>query len=205
MKAETTNDLTRIELPVNGENTCHILKDSIPDHLTLDSDQFDELWNLHPEEHSTIMIHGKPVRVPRWDKSYERDYVFSGQKSHASGQPTPEILLQYLTWVQANVCDSANGIFVNWHDGSLGHYHGAHRDSTRGLVTGTPITTISFGEQRTLRMRPFPAKSPFVNFDFQDGQAIVIPWTTNQHWYHEIPKSKRNKGLRVSITIRSFG
>jgi alkylated DNA repair dioxygenase AlkB len=192
------NVLEKFELP--GGN--HYCQGKLPDELVPDSRRFDEIWAMHPIEPSIIMIHGRPVKVPRFDKAYGRDYPFSG--SVAQADPVPEILAPFLTWVQENIEPSANGLFVNWHDASLGHYHGRHRDSVRGVVHGTPITTISMGQPRVFRLRPYPEKKPTIDIDFQNGDVIVIPWETNQSWYHEIPRLIGNKGRRISVTIRSF-
>jgi len=181
---------------------CHYFKGKLPVEIVPDQQRFDELWAMHPAEPSIIMIHGKLVKVPRFDKAYGRDYPFSG--SVAEADPVPGILEPFLAWAQESIEPSANGLFVNWHDASLGHYHGPHRDSVQGVIKGTPITTISLGQTRIFRLRPFPSKKPAIDIDFRNGDVIVIPWNTNQSYYHEIPKLARNKGRRISVTIRSF-
>ena len=142
------------------------------------------------------------MKVPRWDRAYGKDYPFSNQVADA--HPIPDVMKSYLNWANNFIDARLNGLFVNWHDGQLKHYHGKHRDSTTGLVHQTPILTISLGEERVFRMRHYPKGNPKHDFVLRNGDFIVIPWDTNQNWTHEIPKFARYKGRRISITMRAF-
>lgn len=172
----------------------------LPD-LILNEIAFDELWMLHPSEFSEILIHGRRVKTPRWGQAFGRDYRFSGQLSHAA--PVPDILKPILAWAQGAIDDRLNGLLINWYDGALGHYIGKHRDKTTGMVDGSPIVTISLGESRVFRLRQWKGT---VKTDFlaKHGDVFVIPFEMNKRWTHEVPKSKRYDGQRISVTIRAF-
>jgi len=181
----------------------------LPDHLLLSDDQFEVLWQMHPVEHARIVIHGRSTPIPRWHRAYGRDYRFSGQVAAAVG--VPSILQPLLDWGQAVVDDRLNGILVNWCDGALDHYIGPHHDDQRQLVNGTSIMTISFGEERVFRLvhGQNTNKGESVGRRKHDlmatpGSVIVIPWATNIHWKHCVPKSRRYRGRRISITLRAF-
>jgi alkylated DNA repair dioxygenase AlkB len=178
------------------------LKGRLPEELIPDEATFERLWDMHPVESTTLVIHGREVKAPRWDRAFGKGYRFSNQVAEPA--PLPEILVPYLEWVQRTVDPKANGLFVNWHDATLGHYHGPHRDSTQGLLPGSPIVTISLGEARVFRLAPFPTRRPAIDLEFKSGEVIVLPWETNQKWYHAIPRLKRNQGRRVSVTVRAF-
>ena len=181
---------------------CEIWVGTVKEELCPSEDQFEQLWALHPDEHSEIVIHGKKVKVPRWDQAFEKDYPFSNQIAKAAS--APESLIGYLRWAQEVVDPRTNGLFVNWHDGAQSHYHGKHRDSVNGLVQGTSIITVSLGEERVFRLRSYPSGNPKHDFVMTSGSFIVIPWETNQNWTHEIPKFARYKGRRISVTMRAF-
>lgn len=83
--------------------------------------------------------------------------------------------------------------------GKLSHYHGKHRNSTDGLIADTPIITVSRGEERVFRLRPYPAAKPIRDFILHNGDFILISWLTNQQWTHEIPKLAKYKQRRISI------
>ena len=181
----------------------------VPAHLLLSDKEFETLWQMHPSEHSRILIHGRQTPIPRWHRAFGNDYRFSGQV--ATALDVPAILKPLLEWARVAVDDRLNGILVNWYDGALGHYIGPHHDDQRQLVVGTPIVTISFGEERIFRMlraRNDSAAETMSNrkhdFTATTGGVIVIPWSTNRVWKHCVPKSARYRGRRISITLRAF-
>ena len=148
-----------------------------------------------------IHMHGKKVAIPRWQQAYGRDYHFSGTTSRAL--PIPSTFEPLLEWTRTSIDTRLDGVLVNWYDGSLGHYIGAHNDNTRGLIAGSPIVTVSFGEERKLRFRPCESRG-FVDVPAAHGSVIVIPYRTNESWKHEVPRTKRVRGRRISLTFRAF-
>ncbi|MDA0710205.1 MAG: alpha-ketoglutarate-dependent dioxygenase AlkB, partial [bacterium] len=153
------------------------------------------LWALHPEEYPSILIHGRWVKTPRWGKAYGRDYRFSGQLSQSL--PIPEALHPVLSWAREEIEGRLKGLLLNWYDGSLGHYIGKHRDKTTGMIEGSSIVTVSFGETRLFRMRQWKGTET-VDFEASHGAVFVLPYDTNKRWTHEIPRSTRYTGRRVS-------
>lgn len=177
-----------------------VLTSALPESLRALA-SFDAWWELHPEEHSKIMIHGREVEIPRWQQAYGRDYHFSGTVNEARDL-TAEMEV-VLTWCQQHIDGNLNGLLFNWYDGAEDHYIGAHRDSRKGLIQDTPIVTISLGEERAFRMRPYKGKG-FEDFMVGDGDVLVIPWDTNLTHTHEVPNAARYTGRRISITARAF-
>ena len=160
-----------------------------------------QLWDLHPKDFPLILIHGKVVPTPRWQQSYGADYHFSGQVNKAL--PVPHLLSPLLEWVQEAVDHRINGVFVNWYEASLGHYIGAHRDSTKFMSEGSPIVMISFGASRTMRMRKWKGTDR-QDVVVSDGTICILPFETNLAWTHEILRRKSDTGRRVSVTMRAF-
>jgi alkylated DNA repair dioxygenase AlkB len=167
--------------------------------------EFDSFWEIHPQEYHEIKIHGRLVKTPRWQQAFGVDYHYTGRINKAF--PVPPVLEPFLRWSRVNIDDRLNGILLNWYDGALDHYIGAHRDSIKNMVPGCPIVTISVGEERIFRIRRWPArvKAEPVDFSARHGTVFVMPWETNQAFTHEVPSSTRHKGRRISITLRAFG
>jgi hypothetical protein len=141
--------------------TCTPPKDCVyvgrlPQDLIPDNAAFDRLWDLHPAEYPQILIHGRLVRTPRWQQSYGHDYRYSGQENAAL--PIPDQLIPYREFARSAIDSRLNGLLLNWYDGQLGHYIGHHRDITTGLIPGSPIVTISLGEDRVFRLKPWKAR-----------------------------------------------
>ena len=173
----------------------------LPEALVLDAAAFDTLWSMHPSEHNEIMIHGRVVKIPRWQQAYGKDYQFSGATNKAL--PIPDLLQPLLDWTRQAVDERLNGILVNWYDGQAGHYIGPHRDKSEDLIVGVPIVTLSFGEERTFRVRPWRGPG-HMDFQAANGAVFVLPYETNQAFTHEVPASKRRIGRRISVTMRAF-
>jgi alkylated DNA repair dioxygenase AlkB len=96
-----------------------------------------------------------------------------------------------------------NGLLLNWYDGQLGHYIGPHHDSRKFMIVGAPIVTVSLGEERVFRLTQ-PKTKEHREFPACDGTVFVMPYDTNLVWKHEVPKSAKRRGRRISITLRAF-
>jgi alkylated DNA repair dioxygenase AlkB len=42
------------------------------------------------------------------------------------------------------------------------------------------------------------------DFRASHGTVFVMPFATNQRWTHEVPRTKRHRGRRISVTLRAF-
>ena len=202
--------------PIVLAGDAKVFLGELPEALPRGDAVLNDLWSLRPDEVPTIHLHGRRVPLPRWQQAFGHDYRFSGQTSVA--QPVPEAMRPYLDWARGALDPRLNGVLGNWYDGELGHYIGPHRDDVRQLVPETPIVTVSFGETRVFRLRPVPvAGQPhhkhgdpgargvgYVDVRVSDGSVLVLSWSVNQRWKHEIPKSRRARGKRVSLTLRAF-
>jgi alkylated DNA repair dioxygenase AlkB len=177
-----------------------LFRGELPVQLVLNPMKFQQLWEMHPEDFHLIKIHGRLVRTPRWQQAFGRDYHYTGQVNSALA--VPPILEPLLSWAWA-IDARLNGILVNWYDGQKEHYIGAHRDSTVNMIEGVPIVTISLGEERVFRLRPWK-RSGFIDFPLYNGTVIVMPYVTNKHWTHEVPHSRNRTGRRISVTLRGF-
>lgn len=69
---ETQPTFTRHDLGPNG----YILETRLPESVLLSNADFETLWSLHPEHYDTIMMHGKSVRLPRWQQAYGKAKAF---------------------------------------------------------------------------------------------------------------------------------
>jgi alkylated DNA repair dioxygenase AlkB len=163
----------------------------------------EELWRSHPAEYHTILMRGRLVKTPRWQQAYGADYHYTGRVNKAI--PLTPLLRRILEWGQETIDERLNGVLVNWYDARLRHYIGPHRDSTVSMIPGSPIVTISVGEERLFRLRPWRRKNAApLDFPAPDGAVFVMPYETNLAFTHEVPYFARYRGRRISITLRAF-
>lgn len=186
---------------VTLDETHNLLTGALPAALRPDATTFDALWALHPETFHEIVMHGRKVKTPRWQQAYGADYRYTGNVNRAL--PVTPLMEPWLAWARAEIEPRLNGLLFNWYDGGAGHYIGKHRDSDINRVEGTPIVTISFGEARVFRMRPWRGQG-FTDVAAVDGGVIVMPWATNRAFTHEVPAPRGARGRRISLTLRAF-
>ncbi len=185
--------------PLDGVHCIHL--GEFPKSLAQDTEFFEELWRLHPAQFHEVQMHGRRLKTPRWQQAYGRDYQYSGSRNNSL--PISQLLEPHWQWAKQTVDARLDGLLLNWYDGARGHYIGRHRDSTRDMEHGAPILTLSFGQRRTFRMRPWKGRG-YLDFEVGNGSALLIPYATNLAWTHEVPASKKLRGRRISLTMRAF-
>lgn len=83
-----------------------------------------------------------------------------------------------------------------------------HSDKTLDLHLQTPIINVSFGAERTMKLRRKCCKSDVQLIPLRHGESLVFGLKTNQFWYHEVPKKMdiqphAHLGIeRISLTFR---
>ena len=189
------------DYPLNDGLVFHT--GTLPRDLVWTDTDFERLWNRHPHERHTVIMIGKPVQVPRWQQAYGANYSYTGSRNNAL--PIPRELLALLEWSRKTIDDRLNGLLLNWYSGAE-DYIGAHHDSTKELVQGSPIVTISFGETRVFRLTRWERRQKVAQHDFEanHGRVFVVDWDMNKAWKHEVLKRAAYSGRRISVTLRAF-
>lgn len=183
------------------DDSDHVLVGQLPSDLCGDPVHFAHMWSLHPEHFHEIHMHGRKVLTPRWQQAYGADYRYTGQVHRAL--PLTPVLGVYLEWCRSEIDARLNGLLLNWYEGQKQHYIGAHRDSTSGMIEGCAIVTISLGQERIFRLRPWKGRG-YEDIVVEHGAVVVLPYATNLRWTHEVPHFARHDGRRISITARGF-
>lgn len=187
------------KIPLDDNHNIYL--SPVIDQFNWNYERFAELWETHPENYHTLKIHGKEVLTPRWQQAYGKNYRYTGSKNNALA--VTELLQPFLDWSCEQIDTRLNGMLLNWYDGQSNHYIGAHRDDMRDLLQDSPIVTISLGQERVFRMRPYKGTG-FKDVTVRNGEVIVIPYDTNLHWTHEVPDFKKYDGKRISVTLRAY-
>ena len=96
-----------------------------------------------------------------------------------------------------------NGILVNWYkDGE--DYIGWHSDDESQIDQNAPIYTISLGDTRTFKIREKKDKKKVTNYELEDNDYLIMGGEFQKNYQHHLPKRKKCKNSRISITIRKF-
>lgn len=166
---------------------------------------FNDVMESCPTTYDTMKILGKDVALPRYTRHYLRPYFYAGT-IHPS-DPLPDNLKSLVKWCNDTFNFNFDQVLVNYYmDGH--HYIGAHSDDTRQLKRGSPIISISLGQERVFRIRKKTTKEIVANISLPDETVFVMGGDFQQEFTHEIVKVAGVKGEklkpRVNITLRSY-
>lgn len=139
-------------------------------------------------------------RKVAWYAAEQKAYAYAGsnQIPHA-WSPAIEKLkskVEQHTQVSYNAC-----LLNLYHSGSEGMTW--HSDSESEIVKGAPIASLSFGAQRKFMLKHKRTKER-VDLWLTSGQLIVMRGTTQQHWLHCVPKTKKVDLPRINLTFRTI-
>ena len=80
-----------------------------------------------------------------------------------------------------------------------------HADKTLDLRRPSVIVNVSFGQQRTMVLRPKQGNGLTEKVPLPDGSLLVMSLATNRTHYHAIRQQNGLDGARISLTFRSIG
>ena len=186
-------------LPQDGETTYHgpiFPPEAADTHLQ-------SLLQNIPWQHDETMMFGKRIITARkmaWYGDRDFDYRYSGN-THTAKIWTPE-LLTIKEAVEAASRSSYNSCLLNLYaDGDQGM--GWHSDDEKELNPEANIASVSFGAERRFDFRHKETREK-VSVVLQHGSLLVMAGTTQTHWQHQIPKTKKVTTPRVNLTFRNI-
>jgi len=145
---------------------------------------------------------GRPPRMfPRltaWYANPGVSYSYSGV-THQAIPWTPE-LLDIKQRAEAAAGTSWNSLLLNYYrDGQ--DSIGFHADDEPELGTNPVIGSISLGAVRRFVLK-HPASGKKIEFDLPHGSLLVMGGTSQHHWRHGVPKTRKPVGPRINLTFR---
>ena len=152
-------------------------------------------------EKPMIFIHGTPKKQQRYVRfysSFSKGYRYSGTVAKAH-QLTDNMQL-LLDDVNKLYDASFNGLLINKYENG-DDYIGPHSDSTTG-INPDKIMSISFGAERTFRIRDKQTQKIMLDCPVNNGTVLCMCGEFQKYYTHEIPKTKKIKDARISITFR---
>ena len=160
---------------------------------------------LHEIEwkHDKAIIYGKQITTKRkvaWygDKPFE--YTYSNTTKRAL--PWTQELLELREKIQQKTGETFNSCLLNlYHNGSEGMAW--HSDAEKDLKKNGAIGSLSLGAERKFAFKHKATKETVSAF-LQHGSLLVMKGTTQSHWLHRLPPTKKTVDLRVNLTFRTI-
>lgn len=200
--------MTLFELEINPTKNW-LPKDGIVNYYgkllnQMESDQYlKALLSAIEWRNDEAVIFGKKIITKRkvaWygDKPFE--YTYSNTTK--SALPWTKELLELKSLVEQQSGESYNSCLLNlYHNGSEGMAW--HSDGEKDLKKNGAIGSLSFGAERKFAFKHKESLEK-VELFLEHGSLLVMKGSTQSHWLHRLPPSKRISQPRVNLTFRTI-
>lgn len=149
------------------------------------------------------VIFGKKIITKRkvaWYGEKPFAYTYSNSTKHAL--PWTKELLELKTIIEKETGETFNSCLLNlYHNGEEGMAW--HSDGERDLKRDGAIGSLSFGAERKFVFKHKQTKEK-VELVLEHGSLLVMKDTTQTHWLHRLPPSKKIMTPRVNLTFRTI-
>ncbi|MEM6831840.1 MAG: alpha-ketoglutarate-dependent dioxygenase AlkB, partial [Bacteroidota bacterium] len=114
---------------------------------------------------------------------------------------TPE-LLELKQLIEDQSEENYNSCLLNlYHNGDEGMSW--HSDAETELKKNGAIASVSLGNDRKFVFKHRQSKEK-VSLQLEHGSLLVMKGTTQSHWLHSLPKTKRVTTPRINLTFRTI-
>jgi len=164
---------------------------------------FDILMHEIEWQNDEAIIFGKKIITKR-KVAWYADEAFSYTYSQTTKMAMPWIpaLLKLRDIVQKTSEDTYNSCLLNlYHDGSEGMAW--HSDAEKDLTRNGTIASLSLGAERKFAFKHKKTKMNISQY-LEHGSLLLMKDTTQTHWLHSLPTSKRISKPRINLTFRSI-
>lgn len=148
------------------------------------------------------VIYGKKIITKRkiaWygDKSFEYTYSNTTKKA----LPWIKVLLELKNTIEENTGETFNSCLLNlYHSGEEGMAW--HSDAEKDLKKNGAIASLSFGAERKFAFKHKQTKEK-MSMLLEHGSLLLMKGTTQTHWLHRLPPTKKISTPRVNLTFRT--
>lgn len=162
---------------------------------------YDSLLSTVPWQHDEVVIFGKHIVTARevaWFGDPGLAYTYSG----STKQPLPwtKELLKLKSLAEQHTGRSFNSCLLNlYHDGAEGM--GWHSDNEKTIAPNSGIASLSFGAERRFAFRHKQTKET-VSLLLEHGSLLLMAGSTQTHWHHRLPPTKKVTTPRINLTFR---
>lgn len=149
------------------------------------------------------IIFGKHITTKRkvaWYAEEEFEYTYS--KTTKRALAFNETLLKLKKLIEEHTGESFNSCLLNlYHNGSEGMAW--HSDGETDLKKNGAIASLSLGAERKFSFKHKETKET-VSLELPHGSLLVMKGTTQKHWLHRLPPTKKIHAPRVNLTFRTI-
>lgn len=153
--------------------------------------------------HDEAIIFGKKFVTKRkvaWYGNQPFEYTYSNTTKRAL--PWTDTLLELKAAIEKETGETFNSCLLNlYHNGDEGMAW--HSDGETDLKKNGAIGSLTFGAERKFAFKHKQNGSK-VSLVLEHGSLLVMKDTTQTHWLHRLPPTKRITTPRVNLTFRTM-
>lgn len=197
---------------------------------TTSKEEFDQQWDLHPEDRHQLRLFGRMFTENRWSQSWGHSYSYSGSTNIARPIEESEMIQSLID--RAN--EVTRGLFVSCskdeemsatanydnetdakselseskpYNGCLQNWYliedtiGLHADDERDLQAQYPIISLTWGGTRRFVLKPRDKSLKKVEMYLEDGDLLLMGGTCQKTHRHEVPKPRSTMDPETSDRI----
>lgn len=164
---------------------------------------FTQLLNQIPWTPDTALIFGKLITTRRKTAWYaDLPFVYTYSKIPRQALPWTSELLELKKLIEQESGETYNSCLLNlYHDGSEGM--GWHSDGEKDLLHHGAISSLSLGAARPFAFKHKQSKE-VVSVLLAAGSLLVMKGSTQTHWLHRLPPTKKIQQPRINLTFRTM-
>ena len=162
---------------------------------------FDALMRDIAWQHDQAVIYGKTITTQRkvaWYADQPFSYTYS--KTTKKARSWMPVLTELKSLVEKESGETFNSCLLNlYHNGSEGMAW--HSDAEKELKRNGAIGSLSLGAARNFAFKHKKTKETITQ-RLEQGSLLVMKGTTQTHWLHRLPPTKRVHMPRINLTFR---
>lgn len=163
---------------------------------------FESLRQNTDWQQDRIKIFGKEYDQPRLTALFadnKNPYSYSSITMYP--KPFSPALLEIKSRVEKKINQTFTSCLLNLYRNGQDS-NGWHADNEKELGTNPIIASVSLGAERQFHMKHRTDKTQKLKLNLAHGSLLVMSGSTQHHWLHQIPKTKKNVGERINLTFR---
>ncbi|WP_074976750.1 alpha-ketoglutarate-dependent dioxygenase AlkB family protein [Zhouia amylolytica] len=164
---------------------------------------YDKLLQHLAWKRDLVVMFGKRIETKRKVAWYgDRPYKYTYSNNTKLALPWNEVLMEIKELTEQITGESYNSCLANlYHDGSEGMAW--HSDNEKELKVNGAIASLSFGAERRFSFK-HKVKNNKVSIILEHGSLLLMKGTTQKHWLHRLPPTKKQFTPRVNLTFRNI-
>lgn len=164
---------------------------------------YESLLNNIQWKNDQAFIYGKLIITKRkvaWYGDEPFEYTYS--KTVKTALPWTKELLELKARIEKKTKETFNSCLVNlYHSGEEGMAW--HSDDEKDLIKDGAIGSLSFGAERKFSFRHKEDKET-ISILLENGSLLLMKGSTQTHWLHRLPPTKRIIAPRINLTFRTI-